>query len=200
MDRELNLQEIGRFLMFLRTYDFVLGNGASKDMLRQMPVLGLLGDLFPQAETNEAKLRAFKAFYDIADLSAGNNFLTDEMKGNQKASIENFVLLMQRCRNQRFYTQVDYFIQWAEQIDDGLFTQVMDEMYQNLELSQEEKAILSPHREMFLFMGKVSAGMEPVERQRAEALEALFFHHRRGPYAVAHDLESSDDSSNDSHQ
>ena len=187
--------------MFLRTYDFVLGNEASEQVLRQMPLWGLLGDLFPRAETDEDKLRAFKAFYDEADLSVGNNFLTDEMKGNQKASIERLVRLIGLCqRQQGFYTQVDYFIQWVHQTDDSLFTQVMNEMHQNLELSQEEKAMLSPHREMFLFSGKVSAGMEPEERQRAEALEALFVVHGRGPYAATHDLESSDDSSNGSHQ
>ena len=198
------MADIGRFLLFLRRYDIVMAaDGGSLAILRNLPVvLLLLSRLFPDEENDDDEERGdndrlldFKQFYDHADLSLGNNFLTEDMKANKNSSIARLKNLRNACRN--IYTDLDEFIQWGEQISDGTLAHIIDEIIENEKPTEAHKRTLRANRLMFNFAGQVSAGMGDEVRRSAESLRLIFVRYERGPYAVVGELESTDESSND---
>ena len=175
--------------------------GGSLAILRNLPgALALLSGLFPDEENDKErgdndKLHDFKQFYDRADLSLGNNFLTENMKANKNLSISELKNLEAECGN--IYTGLDKFIQWVEQVSDDIFAHIIDEIIENEKPTEADKQTLLANRLMFNFAGQVSAGMGDEARRSAESLRLIFVRYRRGPYAVVGELESTDESSND---
>ena len=171
----------------------------SSDVLRELPTaLRNLSRLLPGRQDVDARLQEFKRFYDEADLSPGKNFLTEDMKANQALSITILKSLMTGCRNV-FYTELDDFIQWNDQNDDDVLVQLIDEIIENVNPSEEELRVLRMNRGMFLYAGQVAASLDGEQLASAQSMLDIFSINNRGPFAVrvVAEMESTNDSSND---
>ena len=197
MARKLDLADIGRFLLFLRKYDVVMQSPSIQQFRQHEGVLLVLRLLFPGRQDDNAVLRDFKQFYDGANLSIGNNFLSTSMKANQTQSIIQLKELITECFSAAIYTPLDDFIQWNEQHDNDTFTQTVNEIIENAGITEDERPVLEANRGIFLHAGQVSAAMSPEILRSTQALHRIFQRYRRGRYAPVAEIESTDESSED---
>lgn len=210
MAQEADMAKIGRFVMFLRRYDSILGPNSVAVWFREHPTnMRNLYPFFPNNDGDERIfddanhgeiLQEFKEFYDNANVIPRNNFLTEFMKQDKSRSIALLQQLSMRCMQNGLYTEIDEFIQWVEPIDDEIYAQLISDIQQNESnrLTRGEKQTLRAHSAIFMFRGLVAAYMNDDVRNQAGSLKEIFLVLNRGPFSLVAQMVSSDESSESS--
>ena len=139
-------------------------------------------------------LQEFRRFYDGADVSPGNNFLTDSMNGNRQRSTALLQRLKASCS---LCTELDEFIQWIGSHADDLCHKLINEILENdaSRLDDDQKQLLRGFREINLFAGQLGANMHEDVREQARSHMRVFRSLDMGPYTLGPEMESTDESS-----